>query len=79
MPQPIIEQLKTLLSTLVPQTIESDQALFSSGILDSIALLEVVQVIEGHWGIRFHWSEVTLDNLDTMEKMASFVQKKQEA
>ena len=79
MPQPIIEQLKKLLSALLPQTIEPDQALFSSGILDSIALLEVVQMIEVQWGIRFHWSEVTLDNLDTMEKMASFVQKKQEA
>jgi hypothetical protein len=38
--------------------------------------LEVVQLVERHWSIQFHWSEVTLDNLDSLEKISNFIQSK---
>ena len=77
MPSNILTQLRHLLSDLLPtDPIEPTTSLFSSGLLDSINLLEVVSLIEGHWSIRFSWTEVNLDNLDSLNKMASFIESK---
>ena len=79
MPSNILPQLRHLLSDLLPtEPVEATTSLFASGLLDSIALLEVVSLIEGHWSIRFGWTEVNLDNLDSLGKMASFVERKLE-
>lgn len=77
MPSDILTQLRALLSDLLPvDNIDASASLFASGVLDSIALLDVVSRIEGHWSIRFSWSEVNLDNLDSLQKMTDFITKK---
>ena len=79
MPSNTLIQLKHLLLSLLPnEPIESTTSLFASGMLDSIALIEVVELIEKHWSIRFGWTDVTLDNLDSLEKMSSFIERKLE-
>ena len=75
----ILLQLRRLLSDLFPdEDVDSNLSLFASGVLDSIALLEVVSRIEQQWSIRFSWSEVNLDNLDSLEKMTDFIIRKQQ-
>ena len=75
----ILPQLRRLLSDLFSdEDVDSALSLFASGVLDSIALLEVVSRIERHWSIRFSWSEVNLDNLDSLEKMTDFIIRKQQ-
>ena len=75
----ILPQLRHLLSDLFSgENIDATSSLFTSGLLDSIALLEVVSRIEEHWSIRFSWSEVNLDNLDSLEKMTDFITRKQQ-
>ena len=75
----ILPQLRSLLSDLFPdENVDSTLSLFASGVLDSIALLEVVSRIEQHWSIRFSWSEVNLDNLDSLQKMTDFIIRKQQ-
>lgn len=77
MPSDILTQLRALLSDLLSaDNIDASASLFASGVLDSIALLDVVSRIEGHWSIRFSWSEVNLDNLDSLQKMTDFITKK---
>ena len=77
MPSDILTQLRALLSDLLPvNNIDASASLFASGVLDSIALLDVISRIEGHWSIRFSWSEVNLDNLDSLQKMTDFITKK---
>ena len=72
-----VNQLRDLLSDLLPsEPVSSTASLFASGILDSIALLEVVSLIERHWSIRFGWTEVNLDNLDSLDKMSAFIEHK---
>ena len=79
MPSDTLNQLRHLLSDLLPtDPVESTASLFASGLLDSIALLEVVSLIEGYWSIRFGWTEVNLDNLDSLSKMVSFIERKLE-
>ena len=75
----ILLRLRRLLSDLFSdENVDSAVSLFASGVLDSIALLEVVSRIEQHWSIRFSWSEVNLDNLDSLEKMTDFIIRKQQ-
>ena len=77
MPSDILLQLRHLLSDLLSvDTVDASASLFASGVLDSIALLDVVSRIEKHWSIRFSWSDVNLDNLDSLEKMADFIARK---
>ena len=79
MPSNTLTQLRYLLSELLPtEPVETTTSLFASGLLDSIALLEVVSHIENHWSIRFGWTEINLDNLDSLGKMASFIERKLE-
>ena len=75
----ILLQLRRLLSDLFPdENVDSALSLFASGVLDSIALIEVVSRIEQYWSIRFSWSEVNLDNLDSLKKMTDFIIRKQQ-
>lgn len=77
----IIHQLTELLGDLFPiehaVKIDADTSIFVSGMLDSISLLEVVARIEKRWSIRFSWRDITLDNLDSLQKMAGFIVRKQ--
>ena len=77
----IVHQLTNLLGDLfsIDKTseIKPDTSIFASGMLDSISLLEVVGRIEKHWNIKFSWSDINLDNLDSLQKMANFIVCKQ--
>lgn len=53
--------------------IESDTLLFSSGIVDSFALVTLMMHIEKLAGIRINPGEVTLDNFDTIDRILAFV------
>ncbi len=52
--------------------IEADTPLFSGGALDSLLLLELIAFVETSCGFRVSWNEVTLDNLDTVERILTF-------
>ena len=51
--------------------------LFSTGVLDSLASLQLVAFLERSFGIEVHAHEVVAENLDTLSAIASFVRKKQ--
>lgn len=46
--------------------------LFSDGRLDSLLLIDLIGWIEGQTGARIAWHEVTLDNLDTIDRICAF-------
>jgi acyl carrier protein len=53
--------------------IEDDTLLFSSSILDSFSLVDLMMFIEQETGIKIEPAEVTLDNLDSVERILRFV------
>jgi acyl carrier protein len=53
-----------------------DTQLFSTGVLDSIAVLEMTTFIERKTGIRFDPTEIRLDNLDSVAQIMKFVDSK---
>jgi acyl carrier protein len=59
--------------------IGSEASLLESGIVDSTGLLEVIAFIEGSFGIRVEDAEILPENLDSIARLTSFVQRKQRA
>lgn len=53
-----------------------DQDLFTSGILDSLNFVFLVQFLHKQWKIKFSPSELLFENFDTINKIAQMVQQK---
>ena len=56
--------------------VDETTSLFSSRILDSFSMVELVSFIEETAGVKFGVLELNLDNLDTIENIIRFVEKK---
>jgi acyl carrier protein len=56
--------------------ITDDTPLFSSGLIDSFSMLDLVVFIEKNAGFRIKPTEMTMDNLDSIAKMLAFVRTK---
>jgi len=63
---------------LDPEDIEPGTELFSSGILDSFSMVELVMFIESSAGIKLNPGDIRLDYLDSIERILSFVDNLQE-
>ena len=59
-----------------PATLEDGTSLLDQGIIDSTGVLEVIGFIETAFGITVEDSEMLPDNLDSIERIASFVARK---
>lgn len=53
--------------------ITDDTPLFSSGLLDSFTMVDVIMFIEQAGGVRLNPAEVNLDNLDSIARILRFV------
>ena len=54
-------------------TLSDKCALFSSGVIDSFSLVSLMAFIEDTGNIRISPSEVTTDNLDSIDRIINFV------
>lgn len=59
-----------------PNSLTSDTQLLSSGIIDSISALELVDFIEENFNIQFEAHEVDRENLNTISTLSDFILKK---
>lgn len=51
-----------------------DTPLFSSGALDSVAMLSLIALVEEKAGIEIRAEDVTLDNFDSVERIVRFAE-----
>ena len=65
--------------SLGPADTGDDTGLFSEGLLDSMAIVELVVFIEATANIRLEPEEISLDNLDSTARILRFVAEKQAA
>ncbi|MGD9212463.1 MAG: acyl carrier protein [Desulfobacteraceae bacterium] len=56
--------------------LKNSDELFSSGILDSFTMVEIIVKLENTFHIKIKPNEITLPNLDTIDAMSSFIKKK---
>jgi len=58
--------------TLEVDDVVADTPLFSSGLLDSVTMLDLISFIETSARIEVNREDVTLDNFDTVERIVRF-------
>ena len=59
-----------------PAALADNASLLEQGIIDSTGVLEVIGFIEDTFGITIDDREMIPDNLDTIERISGFVQRK---
>jgi acyl carrier protein len=59
---------------LEPEDFEDDTLLFSSGLLDSFSMVDLIMFIENVAGLRVHPADVTLDHFDSIDRILAFVE-----
>ena len=59
-----------------PDQLENDQSFLESGIIDSTGILELVSFIEEHYSIKIEDEELIPDNLDSVNNVVKFINKK---
>ena len=60
-----------------PKALEDRTSLLDHGIIDSTGVLEVIMFIESTFGVTVEDSEMLPENLDSIERIAAFVARKQ--
>jgi len=55
--------------------VEGATLLFSSGLVDSFAMIDLVGFIEAESGARMGAADITLDNLDSIDRIVAYVGK----
>jgi acyl carrier protein len=68
--------LETILIGSPDWHLEANDSFLEKGILDSTGVLELVSYIESHYGIRCLDNEITPENLDSLNAVAAFVNRK---
>lgn len=59
--------------------IGSDQSLLESGVMDSTGVLELIAFLESSYGIRVADDEIVPENLDSIDRVSSYLSSKLQA
>ncbi len=59
------------------RTIKPDEALISSGLIDSFNLVDVALLVEDTYGVRIDDSELNADTFDTLTQLADLIKSRQ--
>ena len=81
MTQEIIATLSTKIATEIlkqpNRTIQADEALISSGLIDSFSLVDLSLLIEDEFGVTIDDTELNADSFDNLTQLAALIQSKQ--
>jgi acyl carrier protein len=61
-----------------PSSLRNDMSLIESGLVDSTGMMGVILFIETEFGITIADRETTPENLDSIERIAAFIERKRE-
>lgn len=81
MQQEIIQTLTEYIATQIikqpGRQISPQDALISSGMIDSFSLVDLALYIEDSFGVRIDDTELNADTFDTLEQLALLIQERQ--
>ncbi len=82
MPDEIVTNLATLIATKIlkqpRRLIKPDEALISSGLIDSFNLVDVGLLVEDTYGVRIDDAELNADTFDTLTQLAGLIRSRME-
>jgi len=77
----MIEQLSAFIASEIlkqpNRTIQPDEALISSGLIDSFSLMDLALFVEDTFGVRIEDTELNADTFDTLNALANLIQSRQ--
>jgi acyl carrier protein len=81
---PIEEKLRTFIQNNFllgdkNRAIKKDESFLQSGIIDSTGVLELVNFIEETYKIKVEDEELVPENLDSIQNLIAYIQKKQQS
>ncbi len=56
------------------RTIRPDEALISSGLVDSFSLVDISMFVEDNFGVRIADTELNAETFDSLEQLAALIQ-----
>ena len=59
------------------RNIKPDEALISSGLIDSFSLVDMALLVEDTYGVRIDDSELNADTFDTLTQLAELIKSRQ--
>jgi len=59
------------------RVIRPDDALISSGLIDSFSLMDISLFVEDNFGVRIEDTELNVETFDTLEQLAKLIQGRQ--
>ena len=59
-------------------SLDIEELIFTNGIVDSFSLIEIIQFVEESEGVEVLQDEVTLENFDSIKRIAAFVSGKKD-
>jgi len=72
----ITAYLKTEFFSDDPEVLKNQTALLSEGYIDSLSVMVLVEYLEKAFDFEFEPHEVEPENLDSIDKMVAFIQRK---
>jgi len=74
----LIDQLSTFISTSIlkapARVIAPDEALISSGLIDSFSLMDLALFVEDTFGVRIEDTELNANTFDSLTQLASLIE-----
>ena len=55
------------------RSIRADEALLTSGLIDSFSLVDLAMMVEDEFGVRIDDTELNSDTFDTLEQLAGLI------
>ena len=68
--------LENHISKYTADTLPLDQSLFELDVLDSMGIIELIAFMESTWSITIEDSEITTENLGSINKMIALINEK---
>ena len=59
------------------RVIRPDEALISSGLIDSFSMVDISLFVEDNFGVRIDDTELNAETFDTLEQLAKLIQSRQ--
>ena len=59
------------------RVIKPDEALISSGLIDSFSLMDLSLLVEDNFGVRIEDTELTAETFDSLQQLAALIQSRQ--
>jgi len=77
----MIKQLSTFIASEIlrqpNRTIQPDEALISSGLIDSFSLMDLALFVEDTFGVRIEDTELNADTFDSLNALTELIQSRQ--